>query len=58
MSILGIVVVICLIIFALWLVRTYIQAPYQQPAIVLIVVLALIWIVWLLFPGLTTARVR
>lgn len=57
MSILGIIIAIVLICFALWLVQTYLPAPWKTPALLIIVVLALVWIVSVLWPGLTAARV-
>lgn len=57
MSILGIIVAIVLIVFALWLIQTYLPVPFKTPALLIVVVLALIWIASVLWPGLTNARV-
>lgn len=58
MSILWIVVCVCLIIFGAYMVQRFINPPWKHPVLVAIVVLTLVWIVWLLFPGMTTARIR
>lgn len=57
MSILGIIIAIVLIVFALWLIQTYLPAPWKTPALLIVVVLALVWIAMVLWPGLSTARV-
>jgi hypothetical protein len=58
MSILGLIVVIVLIVFALWLVQNYLPVPFKVPVLIIVVVLALVWIASVLVPGLTTARIR
>jgi cell division protein FtsX len=58
MSILGIAIIVLLIVFGCWLVSTYIQPPFKTPILVVIVVLTLVWILSMIVPGLTTARVR
>lgn len=57
MSLITLLVTVCLIIFALWLVVTFLPAPWKTPLLVLIVILALVWIATLLVPGLTSMRV-
>lgn len=57
MTILGIVVAICVILFALWLVQTYVSAPWQTPLLLIIVVVALIGIVVTFFPAVGSMRV-
>ena len=57
MSIVALVVTICVIVFALWLVQTFLPAPWRTPLLVIIVILALVWLATLLFPGLTSARI-
>lgn len=51
MTIVGLIVAILLIVFALWIVSTYLPAPFKTPVLVIIVVLALLWVVMLLIPG-------
>jgi hypothetical protein len=58
MSIVGILIALVLIVFVCWLVQTYLPAPFKLPALLIIVLLAVIWVVSLLFPALTTARIR
>jgi len=58
MSILSIIIGIVLIVFALYLVSTYVNAPWKTPALLVIVLLALIWIASFFVPGLMTARIR
>lgn len=58
MSILGIIIGVLLIVFALWIVQGYVNAPFKTPLLVVIVVLALIWVASYFVPGLTALRVR
>jgi hypothetical protein len=58
MSILGIVLTLVVIVILLWAVHEYVTARWKAIAELVIVVLAIAWLVTLLFPALTTARVR
>ena len=57
MSIVALVVTVCVIIFALWLVQTFLPAPWKTPVLVIVVLLALLWLVTLMFPGVAGLRV-
>ncbi len=57
-SILGLIVTILLIVFALWLVQAYMPVPFKMPVLIIIVLLALLWVASILVPGLATTRVR
>lgn len=57
MSILGIVVIVLLILFACYLVQAYVNPPFKTPILAIIVALALIWILSVIVPGINTTRV-
>lgn len=58
MTLLGLLIGVLVIVFALWLVQTFLPAPYKTPVLVIVVVLALVWVASLLWPGLTSARIH
>lgn len=58
MTLVGLIVGILVILFALWLIRTFVSGPWQAPLMVIVVVLALAWLATIFFPGLTSVRVR
>lgn len=58
MSVLGLLLAIVLIVFALYIVQTFLPAPWKTPVLVLVVIVALVWVLSILVPGLTSARIR
>ncbi len=57
MSIIAILVAIVVLVFCCWLVATYMPAPFKTPVLVVVVLIAVIWLLSLLFPALTAVRV-
>lgn len=57
MTLLTLIVGICVLLFALYLVRTFLPAPWQTPLLVIIVILALVWLATIFAPGITSLRV-
>lgn len=57
MSIVALVVTLCVIILMLWLVQTFMPLPWKTPVLVIVVLLALLWLITLLFPSLSAFRV-
>lgn len=57
MTIIGLLVGICVLLFALWLIQTYMPVPWKVPALVIVVLLALVWLATAFLPGLTSMRV-
>lgn len=58
MTLLGLLVGIVVILFACWLVKTYLPGPWQTIALVVIVFLALGWLATIFFPNVLSLRVR
>ncbi len=57
MTIIGLLVGICVILFACWLLNTYMPAPWKIPALVVVCLLALVWLLSVFMPGLANLRV-
>jgi len=53
-----ILVIICAFIFVLWLVKGNMPEPWKTPVLVVIVLVAVIWLLTLMFPNITSFRVR
>ena len=58
MTLFGLLIAILVIVFALWLVKNYMPAPFQTPTLVIVVVLALIFLVFTFWPGAANVRIR
>lgn len=58
MTILSLLVAVAIIVFALWLVQTYLPAPWKTPVLVIIVLLALVFLLTQFFPGAATTKVK
>jgi len=58
MTLLGLLIAVAIIILALWIVQTYMPPPWKTPTLVIVVVLALCFLVYALWPGAATVRVR
>jgi hypothetical protein len=56
-TLLGFLLVCAVIIFALWLVRTYMPAPWQTPTLVVVVILALVFLIYSFWPGAAAIRI-
>lgn len=57
MSIVALVVTLCVILLMLWLVQNYMPLPWKTPVLVIVVLLALLWLVTLMFPGVAGLRI-
>lgn len=58
MPVVTILILIVLVCFALYIVQTYLPAPWKVPVLVLVVIVALIWVLSFFVPGLATIRVH
>lgn len=57
MSLLTLLVGICIFLFALYLVKSFMPQPWATPTLVVIVLLALIWLAQAFVPGLSAIRI-
>lgn len=57
MTLISLLIAVCVLVFALWLVRTYMPAPWQTPLLALIVVVALVLLLLTFAPGVANLRV-
>ena len=58
MTLLGFLLAIAVIVFALWLVKNYMPAPWQTPTLVIVVLLALVFLIVTFWPGAANVRIR
>lgn len=58
MTVIGLLIVICVVLFCLWLVQTYMPAPWKTPTLVVLVLLAVVFCIVTIFPGAANVRVR
>ncbi len=56
MSIIALIIAASLILFALYLVQSFIPAPWKTPLLIVIVVVALVWILSLFVPSIANTH--
>ncbi len=56
-SIVTLLVGICVLLFALWLINTFLPVPWKTPLLVIVVLLGLLWLASAFVPGLSSIRV-
>lgn len=57
MTLIGLLIGICVILFACWLANSFMPAPWKTPVLVVIVLLALVWLVSLFLPNVASMRI-
>lgn len=57
MTIIALLIGILVIGLLCWLVNLYMPAPFKTPALVLLIVIAIIWVLVAMFPAVTNMRV-
>jgi len=58
MTLVGLLIGLVVLALLLWLVKMYLPAPFTTPALVVIVVIAIIWVLVSFFPSVSEMRVR
>ena len=58
MGIVEILIIVCVLIFILWLVTNYMPVPWKTPVLVVIVLIAVIWLLTLMFPSISNFRIH
>lgn len=58
MTLLSLVVACLVIVLVLWLVKTYMPAPWQTPTLAIVVVLAIIFLIVSFWPAAANIKVK
>jgi hypothetical protein len=58
MTLLGLIVAIAIIICMFWITRTFMPQPWQTPVMVILVLVALAFLIYALWPGAATMRIH
>ena len=58
MTLIALLIGLVVIALLCWLVKTYMPGPFQTPALVILITIAIIWVLVSFFPAIGNVRVR
>jgi hypothetical protein len=58
MTLVGLLIGLVVLALLLWLVKTYLPAPFTTPALVVLIVIGIVWVLVSFFPSVSEMKVK